>query len=246
MTLGLTERQKASRLVKQLEEKLKTATDPEEKARLQADLHIARVDVNYAKYHPFMEKYVSLYPKTKDKQNEEGSGAAETAGNGAGSKQKPSSGSSAARHLHDERPPLWKEVEQAMMEGEEALLRLQERRPNRSRTVPPAPSKAPSKEKHGGAVQKKKEASGTAREPRHVEGEEQQQEQRQARPQRPQSTTPPATTRSKGSAANAVPLNGNRAARRAALRKKFYEDGLRPGYGDDKGTSGDDSDFFED
>ncbi|KAL8370267.1 hypothetical protein RB595_000582 [Gaeumannomyces hyphopodioides] len=105
------ERKKAQRLVKKIQKELDEAKNPEEIVKLQKDLHIAQVDVNYAIYFPFLEQYVSLYPSAAKASKEIGdTPAAELA-------------------LHAERPPMWATVEEAMGQGERALIRLQNRRP---------------------------------------------------------------------------------------------------------------------
>lgn len=123
-----TERQKAERLRKQLKKRLDKADDSEEKASIEKELHIADVDWYYTRYYPFMEPYISLYPAGKTKEE---------------SADKPI----ARRALHSERPPVWKEIEEAMEEGQKALETIQERRPEKTEsaegTVPQA--KAPSK-----------------------------------------------------------------------------------------------------
>lgn len=149
------ERKKAQRLVKKIQKELGEAKDPDEIAKLQKDLHIAQVDVNYAIYFPFLEQYVSLYPSAAKASKETGDAPmAELA-------------------LHAERPPMWATVEEAMEQGERALVRLQNRRPDsggklkgRKHKVPteaalatgeskPEPSRA-KKEDVGGGKGKKK------------------------------------------------------------------------------------------
>jgi hypothetical protein len=104
----VAERKKAMRLAKQLEKKVAAAADSEEAAQLQADLHVAQVDIDYAIYFPFMEPYVSLYA-------------------GAASAEKDET-STAAHYLRTPRPPMWTVVEKAREEGKAALERLQNRR----------------------------------------------------------------------------------------------------------------------
>lgn len=109
------ERKKAERLRKKLKKQADEATDPEETARIEADLHIADVDYHYTRYFPFLEKYESLYTSPenpKDDDDADGQPAA-------------------MRALHSERPPMWKAVEEAMGNGEAALVELQERRPEK-------------------------------------------------------------------------------------------------------------------
>ncbi|KAL2022315.1 hypothetical protein VTK56DRAFT_5713 [Thermocarpiscus australiensis] len=101
------ERKKAMRFVKQLEKKLAQTTDPDEVSQLKADLHIAQVDIDYARYFPFMEPYVSLYAGSvaegKDDKN------------------------TAAKYLRTPRPPMWAVIEKTREEGVAALERLQNR-----------------------------------------------------------------------------------------------------------------------
>ncbi|KAJ4391591.1 hypothetical protein N0V93_005210 [Gnomoniopsis smithogilvyi] len=108
------ERQKAERLRKQLKKRLDQA-EPEDKAKLEEEYHIANVDWHYAKYFPFMERYIGMYPtaKTTDESDD-----------------KPI----AKRALHTERPPMWKEIETAMEQGQRALEAIQERAASRPMT----------------------------------------------------------------------------------------------------------------
>ncbi|KAL1871350.1 hypothetical protein Daus18300_004716 [Diaporthe australafricana] len=109
------ERKKAERLRKKLKKQADEATDPEEKARIEADLHIADVDNHYTRYFPFLEKYESLYTGTENPKDDDADGQP-----------------AAMRALHSERPPMWKTVEEAMGNGEAALVELQERRPEKT------------------------------------------------------------------------------------------------------------------
>lgn len=113
----LAERQKADRLRKQLKKRVDKATDSEEKAGLEQEQHIAEVDWYYTQYFPFMERYVGLYPAVKA---EEDSGE----------------GPIAKRALHAERPPMWKEIEEAIEKGQGALGRIQNRRPEKENVTP--------------------------------------------------------------------------------------------------------------
>ncbi|GAB1320601.1 rRNA-processing protein efg1 [Madurella fahalii] len=101
------ERKKAMRLEKQLEKKLAQTTDPDEAAQLKADLHVAQVDIDYARYFPFMEPYISLYAK-----------AASGERDGEGT---------AAHYLRSPRPPMWAVIEKIREEGDAALEKLQNR-----------------------------------------------------------------------------------------------------------------------
>ncbi|KAH6627855.1 hypothetical protein F5144DRAFT_286696 [Chaetomium tenue] len=103
------ERKKAMRFAKQLEKKVAEATDPEEVAQLKADLHVAQVDIDYAIYFPFMEPYISLYAAAAAGEKEEAN--------------------KAALYLRTPRPPMWTVVEKTREDGQAALERLQNRRP---------------------------------------------------------------------------------------------------------------------
>ncbi|KAK3340456.1 hypothetical protein B0H65DRAFT_528960 [Neurospora tetraspora] len=112
------ERKKAMRLAKQLKKQLDETKDEAEIARLKADLHIAEVDLDYALYHPHMETYISLYPKSKDEATEKDEKR------------------SAAHHLHSSRPPMWTTIEKAREEGKSALEKIRDRRPERDSSKP--------------------------------------------------------------------------------------------------------------
>ncbi|KAL8670413.1 MAG: hypothetical protein Q9168_005042 [Polycauliona sp. 1 TL-2023] len=58
------ERQKATRNLKKLRTRLSSVQrhSPEHEA-LEIDIHNAEVDLNYALYHPLMQKYVGLFPR---------------------------------------------------------------------------------------------------------------------------------------------------------------------------------------
>lgn len=116
-------------MAKQLRKQIEQATDPDEIAGLKADLHIAEVDTNYAIYFPFMERYISLYTVAKEAKE---STAEEKA-------------ALAKLALHAPRPPMWSVVEKAMEQGEDALLKLQQRRPETE--APSKLAKAASKSK---------------------------------------------------------------------------------------------------
>ncbi|KAI0128835.1 hypothetical protein BJ170DRAFT_594662 [Xylariales sp. AK1849] len=57
------ERQKADRLAMQIETQIKQAEDAKESEKLKEDLHVAQVDILYAKFFRYREQYVSLYPE---------------------------------------------------------------------------------------------------------------------------------------------------------------------------------------
>lgn len=114
------ERKKAERLRKKLKKQADEVTDPEEKASIEADLHIADVDYHYTRYFPFLERYESLYTASEDSKGDEAEGQP-----------------AAIRALHSERPPMWKVIEEAMRNGQAALEELQERRPEKSQERQP-------------------------------------------------------------------------------------------------------------
>ncbi|KAM7223795.1 DUF2361 domain containing protein [Rhypophila decipiens] len=104
------ERKKATRRAKQIKKQLAETTDPEEKARLESDLHVAEVDIDYAIYYPFLERYISLYAAPGKEEKGEG-------------KEK----KSPIDDLHTPRPPIWSVIEKAREEGKAALEKIQNR-----------------------------------------------------------------------------------------------------------------------
>jgi hypothetical protein len=103
-------------MARQLRKQIEQAADPTEIAALKADLHIAEVDSHYARYFPFLEAYVSLYPlakKAKESKTDEDEETDEK--------------SLAKLALHAPRPPLWSTIEQAMEQGQGALEKLRDR-----------------------------------------------------------------------------------------------------------------------
>lgn len=87
--------------MKQLKRQAQDATGADEQ-ELQSKIHIAEVDLTYTRAFPYLEPYVSLYPRD-------------------------AKGAISALDL--ERPAVWKEVEAAMAEGDAALEQLRERNP---------------------------------------------------------------------------------------------------------------------
>ncbi|OHE92013.1 hypothetical protein CORC01_12704 [Colletotrichum orchidophilum] len=151
------ERKKAERLLKQLRKKLQQSEDPEEKKRLEAEAHVAEVDVAYARFFPLMERYESLYPKDKnakeegDEEKDEGEQQQEEDKQGeadadADAGAKPFKKPKALQFLHAERPKMWATVEKVLPEGEAALYRLRDRRsptdgPARRQSRPQRPTR---------------------------------------------------------------------------------------------------------
>lgn len=85
----------------------KAALEKEEKPdkkklkRLERNIHIAEVDLNFTIYYPLMKKYVSLFPKQGEDQNEKGD------------EQQTKTTKTATA----EKPRMWSVVERCMAEG---------------------------------------------------------------------------------------------------------------------------------
>ncbi|KIV89233.1 hypothetical protein PV10_08817 [Exophiala mesophila] len=98
------ERKKAERTLKKLQQQLESIEERDDTAKesLGQSLHEAEVDVNYTKYAPLAEKYISLYAdESRDQKREPDSTEAS-------------------------KPPMWYEVEKRMLEGEKSLEALRE------------------------------------------------------------------------------------------------------------------------
>lgn len=104
-----TERQKATRALNKLTKLLPTtpAATPAH-TDLQAQIHEAQVDLNYALYYPLLEKYTSLYPRTAAQ------GPVETSQDIGGRGE---------RVVGCEKPPIWALVEKCMADGTLEALR---------------------------------------------------------------------------------------------------------------------------
>ncbi|OAL73983.1 rRNA-processing protein EFG1 [Trichophyton violaceum] len=105
-------------------------------AELEKQIYSTEVDINYAKYSPLTEKYISLFPSDKSKDKEgrkknrkDGDDGEEQQGeieDGEEENQEKSAlGQKLApiRYASSERPPLWYAVEQSMKDGTLELLR---------------------------------------------------------------------------------------------------------------------------
>lgn len=119
-----------------MRKRLDKASEPDDKAKIEEEFHIADVDYHYTRYFPFLEHYVSLYAAAKP----EGDA---------------SDGPIAKRSLHSERPPMWKEIEAAMEKGQGALERIQERRADKASSTAPLEGAAGEKSTVGDAKAKK-------------------------------------------------------------------------------------------
>ncbi|MCJ1244174.1 18S rRNA maturation protein [Trapelia coarctata] len=103
------ERQKATRILKKLQTQLSALSpiSPEYKA-LEQNVHKAEVDMNYTMYYPLLEKYQSLYPRTKEQGPLDEASGKELAGRD---------------DKGPERHPIWFIVERAMTDGTLEALR---------------------------------------------------------------------------------------------------------------------------
>lgn len=130
------ERQKATRILKKLLERRVAGQDRDEiyKEKLEKLIHDAEVDLNYTKYAPLGDKYISLFVQ-EDAEKEKG-------------RNKPDMNkkeyaildpeqkeelrtfqdelSNVARTAAGTKPPMWYEVEKCMVEGEAKLEALRE------------------------------------------------------------------------------------------------------------------------
>ena len=102
LLIGLSERQKATRVLKKLRKRLLETESTDEVEALKKEMHVAEVDLNYTQYCPLNEPYVSLYPQKSSVAKEED-----------------------AASESDPKPAMWAEVEKCMGEG--TLDRLRNR-----------------------------------------------------------------------------------------------------------------------
>ena len=69
------DRQKATKRLKRVRKELQACeSEGDERARLKRAVKVAEVDVNYAQYFPLDQPYVSLFPRKKEGEDEDGSG----------------------------------------------------------------------------------------------------------------------------------------------------------------------------
>lgn len=124
------ERRKAERVLKRLQkQQQKTQEDDETAKELQRDIHTAEIDLCYTQYHPHLEPYTSLYSgNNKGSKARKGYDGKEEKGSAKSTKKEWGEPTSALQHLHAPRPPVWHEIEAAMVEGQRALERIRERK----------------------------------------------------------------------------------------------------------------------
>ncbi|KIY01462.1 uncharacterized protein Z520_03014 [Fonsecaea multimorphosa CBS 102226] len=107
------ERKKAERSLKQLlrQRDAEQSNEPASEGELEKLIHVAEVDVNYTKYAPLGEKYISLFVQEEKGENENDS---------------IDEISNIVRSATGAKPPIWYEVEKLMEEGEAKLEALRE------------------------------------------------------------------------------------------------------------------------
>ncbi|KAL8996265.1 MAG: hypothetical protein Q9169_004196 [Polycauliona sp. 2 TL-2023] len=139
------ERQKATRNLKKLRTRLSSVqrNSPEHEA-LELEIHNAEVDLNYALYHPLMQKYVGLFPRNPTQGAIDGMDK---------------SGTKSA-HIRRDQLAMWAVVETCMKDGTLQALRDGKLRSNDvpSKALQPATSKTlhpPLSEKKQKAMQSK-------------------------------------------------------------------------------------------
>lgn len=103
------DRKKAERRLKQATKALRACEDSEEHKKLEEDVHIAQIDLNYTQYYPLAQTYSALYPTKKGQDGKTHGDAEETKAGVRGN------------------PEMWKEVEQATKDGERKLEELRHR-----------------------------------------------------------------------------------------------------------------------
>ncbi|POS87097.1 hypothetical protein EPUL_001310 [Erysiphe pulchra] len=106
-TLTLTERQKANRALKRIRKLMLTENSNDEEQSLEAKLHEAEVDLNYTLFHPLSETYISLYPRNKPSEEK----------------------SKSNLNTMKKKPPIWNEIEKAMVNG--SLENIRNRMPTK-------------------------------------------------------------------------------------------------------------------
>ncbi|EXJ85531.1 hypothetical protein A1O1_05895 [Capronia coronata CBS 617.96] len=131
------ERQKAERTLKKLL-KLKESSNPsdneESQKKLDKSIHEAEVDLNYTKYAPLGEKYISLFVQEEDDKQKHKSQMKKKAYAILTDAQREELQlieddlANIVRTAGGTKPPMWYEVEKCMKEGQEKLDALREGR----------------------------------------------------------------------------------------------------------------------
>ncbi|OAP57532.1 hypothetical protein AYL99_08270 [Fonsecaea erecta] len=127
------ERKKAERSLKQLLRRRDSAeyNEPANKSELEELIHVAQVDINYTKYAPLGEKYISLYvDEAKGKKNKPKISKSEMEELDRDQQDEKrhfvDHMSNIVRSANGAKPPMWYEVEKLMEEGEAKLEALRE------------------------------------------------------------------------------------------------------------------------
>ncbi|QDS74029.1 hypothetical protein FKW77_008998 [Venturia effusa] len=103
------DRKKAERRLKQATKALRSCEDSQQHKKLEEDVHVAQIDLNYTQYYPLAQVYSSLYPTKK------------------GEDGKQHGDEDATKKGVRGNPEMWKEVEQATKDGERKLEELRHR-----------------------------------------------------------------------------------------------------------------------
>ncbi|KAL8933151.1 MAG: hypothetical protein Q9216_006498 [Gyalolechia sp. 2 TL-2023] len=119
------ERQKATRSLKRARIRLASVTrNTPEHAILEDQVHFAEVDLNYTLYHPLMEKYISIFPRQEVPQPQDMGGTS----------------IQTSALSRENKPAIWKAVENCMENGTLEALRDSRLRPATTLPLRPSPS----------------------------------------------------------------------------------------------------------
>lgn len=103
MTLRLPDRKTATKELNRLQRREKEPDlNPSQKERLAKKIQTARVNLNYTVYYPLTEKYISLYPKSKDQKSGETSADSDPATEPASKSAKPALWSVVAKCMEED------------------------------------------------------------------------------------------------------------------------------------------------
>ncbi|KAK5048018.1 hypothetical protein LTR84_006208 [Exophiala bonariae] len=126
------ERQKCERSLKRLIQQRDTldGQDESSKVHLEQKIHEGEVDLNYTKYAPLGEKYISLFPNLGNRKNNLPMPTEDSAILNSQEADDllnfEDEQSNLLRLASDEKPPMWYQVEECMLEGQLKLEALRE------------------------------------------------------------------------------------------------------------------------
>lgn len=129
------ERQKAERTLKRLVKTQQSAEslDEESKRKLEASIHTAEVDLNYTKYAPLGDKYISIFVDERKEKRDQGKAKMNKRSFALLSEDQRAeldhfsdNLSNIVRSSTGTKPPVWYEVEKCMAEGQAKLDALRE------------------------------------------------------------------------------------------------------------------------